>query len=162
MAGDKHQPPRERWTRVRRFLLPFRRPTSCSPIAPNGTTTELTSNESEAICSVCRNLDFHCPVLPERAEVSLDDKSSIITFSRGFSEFESQADLGCPFCWVLASIGRLWNDKTRLYVSLAVGCDPLVRCTKHETSISIYIPKSDALCEPPTPSMPLLLAGTIY
>lgn len=113
-------------------------------------TNDFTPNGSRAFCSVCRNLDFHCPLPGEDAETFLGD---FIVFTRDFSEFAKSADQGCAACWVVANIGRMWDKSidpaTEIIVQILSGGDPNVSCTKFQPlqGLDIYVPKENLLCQ---------------
>lgn len=113
-------------------------------------TTDFTPNESGAFCSVCRNLDFHCPLPGKDVETFLGD---FLTFSRLFSEFAKSGDQGCAACWVLASIGRSWDDSidpaTKIDIILLAGGNQNVYCSKFKPlqGLDIYVPKESFLCQ---------------
>lgn len=146
MAENNHASSSKRGTRLRRFLTHFGRPAYVSPSTP---TTDLTSNGFGAFCPVCRNLDIQCSRTEKNGQVFVEVEGPPLTFSRDFCQFDTSADQGCSLCWVLASVGRLLNDRTRLYVCLDYGRDPLVRGTKSDKSMMIYIPNGDSSSESP-------------
>lgn len=116
-------------------------------------TTDFTPNELGAFCPVCRNLDFHCPLPREDEETFLSYAWPYRVFSRYVSEFAKSADQGCAACWVLANIGRLWDDSidpaTQIHVNLLAGGDKIVSCIhmKPPRSLDIYVPKDNLLCQ---------------
>lgn len=113
-------------------------------------TTDFTPNESGAFCSVCRNLDFHCPLPGEDVESFLGD---FILFSRTFSQFAKSADQGCAACWVVANIGRLWDQSidpaTEIVVNILAGGDQNVSCIKFQPlqGLFLYVPKENLSCQ---------------
>lgn len=83
----------------------------------------------------------------------MGDDWPFITFSRCFSEFAKSADQGCAICWVLASLGRLWDDSIDPAPQIGVGLfpngDQHVLCGKYKLAqgLDIYIPKESFLCQ---------------
>lgn len=116
-------------------------------------TTDFTPNEPGPFCSVCRNLDFHSPLPGEDEERFLSYAWPFLVFSRYFYEFANSADQGCATCWVLANIGRLWDDSidpaSQIHVNLLAGGDKIVSCIdiKPSRSLDIYVPKDNLLCQ---------------
>lgn len=87
-----------------------------------------------------------------------------MTFSRHFSEFVKSADQGCPLCWVLAGIGRSWDDSidpdTELHVGLDDDGDAQVSCMKYQPSLHIYVPEEHSLSQSRHIPTYLLFANT--
>lgn len=99
-------------------------------------TSRLTSNGSGVDCCVCRNLDYHSslpvPLAEGGGDMRVPGSFKYADFSRSFSKLEKSADQGCPVCWVLASIRRLWDDSidtaTELRIDLGDNRDVRLGC----------------------------------
>lgn len=87
-----------------------------------------------------------------------------VLFSRHSSEFVNSAEQGCPLCWVLAGIGRSWDDSidpaTEIYVDLDDHGDAQVSCMKYQPSLHIYLPEEHCLGQSRNMPIDLLFAKT--
>lgn len=160
-TGDNRQSNQRNQVEDGNFLTSPSRPAFYSPMA---STNCLTSEGSGAPCCVCRNLDFHSPLPGDDADMPLGEAWPFITFSRHFSEFVKSADQGCPLCWVLAGIGRSWDDSidpaTEIYVDLGDYGDAQVSCMKYQPSLHIYLPEEHCLGQSRNMPIDLLFAKT--
>lgn len=113
-------------------------------------TSYLPSDGSGALCSVCRNLEALCPLPVElNMFVAGEGKGTNVSFSRPIWVFDKSADQGCPICWIIASVGRSYDDSidpmTRISLWLDAYGNSRLLC--NGSLHDIYIPEEKLSCQ---------------
>lgn len=111
---------------------------------------DLASKASVALCRLCWNFNYDSAFRGEYPDWPDLRNVRVVSLVRTLSEFDESAKQGCSTCWVIASIGRLWDHlmdpDTQISVRIFANGDPEVSSCEY-TPLRVYRPKGASSCE---------------